>query len=107
MLNREAFDKEAWDDMRKRLIELGRLDLPLSLAVVEEVEEDIMCISLSELVGSELGDAIQSTKGGNYLTSTTILPSTKLAALKFCILSPDLTWYRLTCKITQCQTPTS
>ena len=37
MINREAFEKEAWDDMRKRLIELGRLDLPLPLAVVEEV----------------------------------------------------------------------
>ena len=38
MINREAFEKESWEhDMRKRLIELGRLDLPLPLAVVEEV----------------------------------------------------------------------
>ena len=37
MINREAFENEAWVDMRKRLIELGRLDLPLPLAVVEEV----------------------------------------------------------------------
>ena len=30
------------------------------------------------------------------LTSTTILPSTRLEGLKVCILSPTLTWYRLT-----------
>ena len=63
--------------------------------------------SLSEFVGSVLGDAIPSMQRGSHLTSMTILPSTRLAALKFCILSPDLTWYRLTCKITQSQTPTS
>ena len=58
-------------------------------------------------VGSVLGDAIPSMKRGNHLTSMTILPSRRVAALKFCILSPNLIWYRLTWEITQCQTPTS